>query len=115
MNVTAILATVLAATFLLVGAAKLAAVPAMRAAAAHMGMTTNQYRLLGALEVAAAAGLLAGRWLSLLGIAAAAGVILLMAGAVIMHRRKGDPAGRVLPAVLVGGLAAALLALQAGA
>ncbi|MFE5369759.1 DoxX family protein [Streptomyces mirabilis] len=111
---TIVLAVLLAAIFLLLGAAKLAAVPAMRQAAAHVGMTTAHYRLLGALEVAAAAGLLAGLRITALGAAAAAGLILLMAGAVVIHLRSGDPAARYLSAAVVGALAAAHLVLLAG-
>ncbi|MFF2364573.1 DoxX family protein [Streptomyces sp. NPDC058122] len=111
---TIVMAVVLAAIFLLLGAAKLAAVPVMRQAAAHVGMTTTHYRLLGALEVAAAAGLLAGLRITALGAAAAVGLILLMAGAVVVHLRSGDPAARCLPAAVVGALAAAHLVLLAG-
>ncbi|MFD6995991.1 DoxX family protein [Streptomyces mirabilis] len=111
---TIVLAVLLAAIFLLLGAAKLAAVPAMRQAAAHVGMTTTHYRLLGALEVAAAAGLLAGLRITALGAAAAAGLILLMTGAVVVHLRSGDPAARCLPAAVVGALTAAHLVLLAG-
>ncbi|MFE2538036.1 DoxX family protein [Streptomyces sp. NPDC059371] len=111
---TIVMAVVLAAIFLLLGAAKLAAVPVMRQAAAHAGMTTTHYRLLGALEVAAAAGLLAGLRITALGVAAAVGLILLMAGAVVVHLRSGDPAARCLPAAVVGALAAAHLVLLAG-
>ncbi|MFF8193190.1 DoxX family protein [Streptomyces bobili] len=109
-----VLAALLAAIFLLLGSAKLAAVPAMRQAAAHVGMTTTHYRLLGALEVAAAAGLLLGLWITPLGAAASLGLILLMAGAVVVHVRSGDPAARCLPAVVVGALACAHLVLLAG-
>ncbi|WP_405884014.1 DoxX family protein [Streptomyces sp. NBC_01136] len=111
---TIVLAVVLAGIFLLFGAAKLAAVPAMRQAAAHVGMTTTHYRLLGALEVAAAAGLLAGLRITALGAASSAGLILLMTGAVVVHLRSGDPAARCLPAAVVGALAAAHLVLLAG-
>ncbi|MER6128507.1 DoxX family protein [Streptomyces sp. NPDC001795] len=116
MSTTAIvLAVLLAGIFLLLGSAKLAAVPAMRQAAAHVGMTTTYYRLLGALEVAAAAGLLLGLWITVLGAAASVGLILLMAGAVVVHLRSGDPAARCLPAVIAGALAGAhLVALVGG-
>ncbi|MFI6357083.1 DoxX family protein [Streptomyces sp. NPDC050743] len=111
---TTVLAVVLAALFLLLGSAKLAAVPAMRQAAAHVAMTTTHYRLLGALEVAAAAGLLAGLRIAALGAAASVGLILLMAGAVVVHLRSGDPAARCLPAAVVGALVAVHLVLLAG-
>ncbi|MFF3468296.1 DoxX family protein [Streptomyces sp. NPDC002619] len=110
---TTVLAVVLAALFLLLGSAKLAAVPAMRQAAAHVGMTTTHYRLLGTLEVAAAAGLLAGLRITALGAAASGGLILLMAGAVVVHLRSSDPAARCLPAAVVGALAAVHLVLLA--
>ncbi|MGW3248005.1 DoxX family protein [Streptomyces sp. NPDC001070] len=111
---TTVLAAVLAALFLLLGSAKLAAVPAMRQAAAHVGMTPTHYRLLGALEVAAAAGLLVGLRVTALGAAASVGLILLMAGAVVVHLRSGDPAARCLPAAVVGALAAVHLVLLVG-
>lgn len=113
-TLTVVLAVLLAALFLLLGSAKLAAVPAMRKAAAHVGMTATHYRLLGTLEVAAAAGLLAGLGITALGAAASGGLILLMAGAVVVHLRSGDPAARCLPAVVVGALAAVHLVLLAG-
>ena len=47
MNATAILAGALVVVFGLLGAAKLAAVPAMRVRAEHVGMTVDAYRLLG--------------------------------------------------------------------
>ncbi|WP_328394209.1 DoxX family protein [Streptomyces sp. NBC_00390] len=109
-----VLAVLLAGILLLLGSAKLAAVPAMRQAAAHVGMTTTHYRLLGALEVAAAAGLLIGLRITALGVAASVGLILLMAGAVVVHLRNGDPAARCLPAVIVGALAGAHLVVLAG-
>ncbi|MFI6566027.1 DoxX family protein [Streptomyces sp. NPDC050534] len=115
MSTTAIvLAVLLAGIFLLLGSAKLAAVPAMCQAAAHVGMTTTHYRLLGALEVAAVAGLLLGLRITALGAAASTGLILLMAGAVVVHLRSGDPVTRCLPAVVVGALACAHLVLLAG-
>ncbi|MHB9856734.1 DoxX family protein [Streptomyces sp. YIM S03343] len=115
MSTTTLVTTVLlAGIFLLAGSAKLAAVPAMRRAAHHVGMTTTHYRLLGALEVAAATGLLVGLRFTVLGEAASTGLILLMAGAVAVHLRSGDPAARCLPAAVVCGLAAVHLFLLAG-
>ena len=42
------------------GAAKILAVPPMRAAAAHVGFSVAAYRRIGVLEVAGAVGLLVG-------------------------------------------------------
>lgn len=55
-----ITAVVLALVFLPLGVAKIAAVPVMRRAAAHLGMSPGFYRAVGALEVAGTAGLPAG-------------------------------------------------------
>ncbi|MET7986634.1 DoxX family protein [Streptomyces sp. NPDC005281] len=113
-TLTVVMAVLLATVFLPLGAAKLAAVATMRQAAAHVGMSTTHYRLLGASEVAAAVGLLAGLRITAFGVAAATGLILLMTGAVVVHLRSGDPAASCLPAAVVGALAAALLVLLAG-
>ncbi|MEU6195339.1 DoxX family protein [Streptomyces sp. NPDC047061] len=95
------LAVVLALDFLPLGAAKIAALPFMRRAAAHLGMTTGRYRVVGALEVAGAAGLLLGPVSAPLGTAAAGGLALLMAGAAVAHLRRGDPPARALPAAVL--------------
>lgn len=73
------------------------------------------YRTIGSLELAAVTGLLAGLVVLPLGIAAAAGLTLLMIGAIIYHLRAGDPATALLypaaplalsTAALIVGLAA---------
>ena len=55
---------------------------------------------LGALQVAAAVGLVVGLWLPPIGIAAAAGLVLYFAGAIVAHIRARD-ANVVAPAVLL--------------
>jgi uncharacterized membrane protein HdeD (DUF308 family) len=91
------------------GIAKVLAMPVMRAAAAHHGLTVTQYRIVGALELAGVVGLIAGFALSPLGIAAAIGIILLMLGAAAAHLKERDPLPRVLFPLLVAGIAAAYL------
>lgn len=54
------------------------------------------FRTIGSLELTAVAGLLAGLVVLPLGIAAAAGLILLMVGAIIYHLRAGDPPAALL-------------------
>ncbi|MGW5421212.1 DoxX family protein [Streptomyces sp. NPDC003943] len=54
------LTALLPLVFLPLGAAKIAPVPFMRRAAAHLGMSPGLYRLAGALEVAGAVGLVLG-------------------------------------------------------
>ncbi|WNZ13683.1 DoxX family protein [Streptomyces sp. 11x1] len=95
------LAIVLTLVFLPLGLAKIAAVPFMRQAAAHLGMSAGLYRVIGTLEVAGAVGLLLGLFAAPLGVAAAAGLALLMAAAAVVHLRHGDPPVQALPAAVL--------------
>ncbi|MEU2235805.1 DoxX family protein [Streptomyces vietnamensis] len=95
------LAVVLTLVFLPLGAAKIAAVPFMRQAAAHLDMSPGLYRVVGALEVAAAVGLLLGPASAPLGVAAAIGLALLMTAAAVAHLRHGErPRGPYRPPCL---------------
>ncbi|WP_053850006.1 DoxX family protein [Streptomyces sp. NRRL B-24085] len=95
------LAVALALVFLPLGLAKIVAVPFMRQAAAHLDMSTGLYRVIGTLEVAAAAGLLLGLAAAPLGVAAAAGLAVLMGAAAVVHLRHGDPPVQALPAAVL--------------
>ncbi|WP_328874665.1 DoxX family protein [Streptomyces sp. NBC_00287] len=107
------LAIALSCVFLPLGLAKIAAVPFMRQAAAHLGMSPGHYRVIGALEIAGAAGLLLGLASTPLGVAAAIGLALLMTAAAVVHLRHGDPPARAVPAAALA-LAAAAYAVAAG-
>lgn len=98
----------LAVPFLALGAAKVAAVPAMRERAAHVGFTVSSYRAIGAAEVLAGLALLAARWWPVPALAALGGLVLLMVGAVVVHVRNGDPRPAWLPAAVLGALSGAL-------
>ena len=113
MNAAAILALFLAVPFTGIGAAKLLAVPSMRARAAHVGLGVGAYRVIGALEVAGAAGLVAGLAVPLLRTSAAVGLLLLLAGAVVAHLRAKDGIKEMLPAIGLGTLATAVVVLSA--
>ena len=90
----------LAAACLFPAAGKLADHPKMRHSAAHFGIPWPRYRLIGIAELAAAAGVLAGLWWHPLGVAAAAGMVLLLLGALITHRRAADSRKETAPALL---------------
>lgn len=109
-----LVAYLLAAVLTLLGLAKLLALAPMRAAAAHVGFGVRAYRAIGALELVAAAGLVLGRTSSLLGAASAAGVVLLMGGAVVAHRQAGDSVGHRLPALGTAAAAVAYVVLLPG-
>ncbi len=106
-----IISLLLAAACLLPAAGKLAGQPRMRQSAAHFGIPWPRYRLIGVAELAAAAGILIGLWWHPLGLAAAAGMALLLLGAIITHRRAADSAQEVAPAVLALLLTVAYLAI----
>jgi hypothetical protein len=98
------LAAILIVVFSGLGLAKAVAAAPMRAAAQHMGFTLNQYRAIGVLELAGAAGIAIGISVPLLGLAASVGLALLMAGACAAHFRNRDPFGRVAIPLVAGTL-----------
>jgi hypothetical protein len=102
MNTTSILAGLMVVAFAAAGSAKLAAVPAMRTKAAHVGFSVSAYRRIGLLEVLGVVGLLVGAFVPVIGALAAAGLLVLLAGAVATHLRNGDGAREVAPALVLG-------------
>lgn len=108
MSVTAlIMSIVLAALILGSGVPKVLQQPRMLASAEHLGYSAAAFRNIGLLEVAAAAGLIIGLFWAPLGIAAAVGLVALMIGAVLAHRRAGDGGRETFPAAWVGLLSVA--------
>lgn len=94
------LSLLLAAACLVPGTAKVRGHPRMRKAAAHFQIPWRGYQLIGVAELAAAVGVLTGLWWHPLGVAAAAGMVVLLAGALIAHRRAGDAAKEAGAALL---------------
>ena len=107
-----VLSCLLAAVLLFSGSRKFVGGEAVTGEAAHLGVPMRGYRLIGVAEVAAAAGLLIGLAWAGLGVAAAAGLVLLMSGAVISHIRVGDAADRWAPAAFLAVLAVVTLLLR---
>lgn len=114
MNTTSILAGLLVVVFAALGTAKLAAVPAMRARAAHVGFSVAAYRRIGLLEVLAVLGILVGAAVPAIAAMAAAGLLLLLAGAIVAHLRNGDGARELAPALALGAAAVAFVVLVLG-
>jgi uncharacterized membrane protein YphA (DoxX/SURF4 family) len=90
----------LVAACLLPAAGKLLGHPRMRQSAEHFGIRWPRYRLIGVAELAAATGILIGLWWHPLGLAAAAGMLLLLTGALITHRRAADSGKEMAPALI---------------
>jgi len=86
--------------YLIPAAAKLAGHPKMRHAADHFGIDWPRYRLIGVAEVAAAAGVLIGLFWRPAGLLAATGMVLLLIGALIAHRRTHDSVREAVPALI---------------
>lgn len=107
---TIALLVLLSAVFGLLGAAKVAAVSPMPAKAAHLGFTVDQYRGIGALELAGVAGLLLGRLWPPLTLAACAGLIALLLGAARAHISHHDGPREVVVPLAVGSLIGLYLA-----
>ena len=111
----ALLSVAVAAVFATLGTAKLAAVPSMQARAAHVGLSVDAYRRIGALEVAGALGLLVGLVVPGLAVAAGIGLVLLLLGAVITHFRVGDSVKDAAPAIVLAAVVAVVTSLVIGA
>ena len=102
MTTTTILAGLLVVAFAATGSAKLAAVPAMRAKAEHVGFSVAAYRRIGLLEILGVLGLLVGAFVPIIGALAAGGLLMLLGGAVVAHLRNGDGARELAPALVLG-------------
>ena len=114
MTPTPILAGLLVAAFAAAGSAKLAAVPAMRAKAEHVGFSVSAYRRIGLLEVLGVLGLLAGAFVPVVGALAAAGLLMLLGGACVAHLRNGDGLRELTPALVLGLVTVSYLLLVLG-
>jgi DoxX-like family len=108
--VTALLAVLMG----FAGSIKLVGVKQSLAIRDHLGVNPNQWRAIGALELAGVAGILAGLSWPPIGVAAAIGLALLLLGAIVFHVRASDSASDSAPAVIGLGLAVATAILQFG-
>ena len=87
MNASITLAVLVTLIFALLGTAKILALPPMRALAAEAGSPSTPTAASASLEVAGAVGVALGLAVPLLGRVAAAGLLLLLAGALVTHLR----------------------------
>jgi uncharacterized membrane protein YphA (DoxX/SURF4 family) len=101
-------AIALAVLFLASGARKLVRHPVSVTARDKLAVSPPAWSLIGAAEIAGAAGVLVGLTTHPLGIAAATGLVLVGAGALVAHRKADDSLPDAAPAVV-----AVLLALAA--
>ncbi len=88
---------VLGLIYFVVGAAKLAGAKPLAEQFDEFGLSNNAMRAVGAAEVAAAIGL----QIDGLDVFAAAGMMAMMVGAIVHHRRAGHPIQAMMPSVVV--------------
>ena len=103
MHIAAVIASVILALAMLAsGVMKIIHAPRIVTMMGAVGVTPEQLPMLGALQIAATVGLIAGVRFPALAIAAAIGLVLYFAGAVTAHVRAHDPGfqGAVLFLVL---------------
>lgn len=107
-----VVAIVLAAMVLFSGIGKLRNDPhIVKVIHETVGVPMHYFPLLAACEIAGAVGLVLGIWWSILGIAAAAGLVIYFVGAVVSHVRVGDFKG-IGPAAMLLTMSAAALILR---
>jgi hypothetical protein len=109
---TAVVTGLLAALFLSTAGVKLASLPQSVQIRDHLGVAPAQWRLIGLLELAGAAGAALGLAVRPLGVAATSGLVLVALGAIATHVRAGDAPDAVAPAGIALLLAGGALALQ---
>jgi hypothetical protein len=109
---TVLVSVALALLFLATAAGKLTGHAMSVAHRDHLAIPVVRWQQIGLLEVAGAVGVLIGLALRPLGVAAAAGLVLLSLGAIATHVRAGDKPAAALPALTALALAAAALVLQ---
>lgn len=101
-----VIGVLLAICFAAIGMLKIAAVKPMRTLAAEVQYSVRAYRMIGALEVAAAAGLVLSLFgAAPLGVLAAGGLVMLMGAAAGTHLQNGDPPVKAVPAAVLGAIA----------
>ncbi|MEU9003176.1 DoxX family protein [Streptomyces sp. NPDC048551] len=110
MILTVTLACLIALIFGASGVLNTLALPKARELAAETGFSVAAYRRIGVLQLAGVAGVALGPAVPPLGGLAGAGLLLLLAGAVVVHLRKGDPVAKLVPAAVCAVLVASYLA-----
>ncbi|MGW2491509.1 DoxX family protein [Streptomyces sp. NPDC001606] len=110
MTLTATFACAIALIFGAIGVLNALALPKARELAAETGFSVAAYRRIGVLQLAGVAGVALGPAVPPLGGLAGAGLLLLLAAAVVVHLRKGDPVAKLAPAVVCAVLVASYFA-----
>jgi hypothetical protein len=109
---TAVLSVALAAAMALTAARKVNPDKSSLALRDRLGVSARLWSAVGLPEAAAAVGLVVGLWWAPLGVAAATGVVLLMAGAIGLHLRARFLGAALAPPIGILVVAVAVAALR---
>jgi uncharacterized membrane protein YphA (DoxX/SURF4 family) len=101
----------LTAVCILPAVGKIQGQPKVRESAERFGIPWPRYRLIAIPELAAAVGVLIGLFWRPAGLIAAAGMTLLLVGALAAHWRAHDPARDAVPALVALAIAVAYQAI----
>ncbi|MGI9601750.1 MAG: DoxX family protein [Acidimicrobiales bacterium] len=107
--ITVAMAAVLSPLLAFGGVGRMLRWPMMEQNRERLGLSQQLWTIIGVLELAAAGGVLLGLWVPALGLAAAAGVVALMIGALIVHLRNGDDVAGWAPPLVVAAMAIAYI------
>jgi uncharacterized membrane protein YphA (DoxX/SURF4 family) len=113
MNIaTVIVGSLLALAFIAAGLPKVVKAQSALTQAEEVKIAPTSYQIIGVLELLGAAGVVLGLWISWLGVAAGAGLALMMIGAVVTHVRAGQSANKAIPAIAFAALALGYIVLR---
>jgi hypothetical protein len=102
---------ILAVACLLPAAGKLLGNPRMRQSATRFGIPWRKYQSIAIPELAAGASVVGGLWWHPIGLVGAAGMALLLLGALFYHRKAKDDAKEMSPALVALAITIAYLAI----
>lgn len=111
-----ILAVLVAVAFFMFGVGKILDVSMMATAREHLGIDRSLFKIVGALEILGALGVIAGLHedLPVIGVLAGIGLIGMTIGATFYHQKAGDSIKDWLPAVMMGSLVIIYIILRVG-
>lgn len=111
-----ILAALIGVAFFMFGIGKILDVSMMAQAREHLGIDRSLFRIVGALEILGAVGVVVGLHedLPVIGVLAGVGLIGMTIGATFYHQKAGDSIKEWLPAVVMGSLVIFYIILRVG-
>lgn len=111
--VAAVLTVLLGLAFLFAGTAKVRHAEPVTTTLDDLGVGRSLQTFIGVMEALGGIGVVVGLWIAPLGILAAAGLVLMMVGALLWHAKAKDTVKNSVGALVLLGFTTAVLVLQA--